>query len=53
MKGNRNMNEIFNTTLANTAADITVKSAVITMVMALIFGAAVAFTYYKTQEENL
>lgn len=53
MKGNRNMNEIFNTILANTAADITVKSAVITMVMALIFGAAVAFTYYKTQEENL
>lgn len=47
------MNEIFNTILANTAADITVKSAVITMVMALIFGAAVAFTYYKTQEENL
>ncbi len=47
------MNEIFNTILANTAADITVKSAVITMVMALIFGAAVAFTYYKTQEEDL
>lgn len=47
------MNEIFNTILANTAADMTVKSAVITMVTALIFGAAVAFTYYKTQEEDL
>lgn len=47
------MNEIFNTILANTAADLTVKSAVVTMITALIFGAAVAITYYKTQEENL
>lgn len=45
------MNELFNQILTNTTADTTVYSAAITMVMALIFGNAVAFTYYKTRNE--
>ena len=42
------MNELFNTILTNVSADITVGTALITMVCALLFG---AFTYQKTQEE--
>lgn len=46
------MNELFNTILANTSSEITVMSAIITMLAAVMFGAAIAFTYYKTQAEN-
>ena len=45
------MNELFNTILTNVSADITVGTALITMVCALLFGGAIAFTYQKTQEE--
>lgn len=46
------MDNLFNNILANASADITVGSAVITMLTAIVFGAAVGFTYYRTQEEN-
>ena len=46
------MNDFFNTVLANVSADLTVGSVLITMLAALAFGAAIGFTYYKTQAEN-
>lgn len=46
------MDNLFNNILANASADITVASAIITMLVALLFGAAIAVTYFKTQEEN-
>ncbi len=46
------MNSLFNDILAYVSDDITVTSAVITMLVAIIFGGTIALTYYKTQEEN-
>jgi len=46
------MDNLFNNILANVSADITISSAIITMLVAVVFGALIAFTYYKTQEEN-
>ncbi len=46
------MNEFFNTVLTNTSSDITVLSAIITMLAAVVFGAVIAFTYFKTQAEG-
>lgn len=46
------MNSLFNEVLSNVSGDITVVSAVITMLVAIVFGAAIGFTYYKTQEES-
>ena len=46
------MDNLFNNILANVSADITIGSAIITMLMAVVFGTAIGFTYYKTQEEN-
>lgn len=46
------MDNLFNNILANVSSDITVRSAIITMLVAVIFGVAIGFTYYKTQEEN-
>ncbi len=46
------MNDLFNNILANVSGDITVASALTTMLSAVLFGAAIAFTYYKTQEER-
>lgn len=46
------MDNLFNNILANASTDITVASAIITMLVALLFGAAIAVTYFKTQEEN-
>ena len=46
------MDNLFNNILTNVSADITVGSAIITMFVAILFGAAIGFTYYKTQEEN-
>lgn len=45
------MNNLFNIVLANLSGDITPISAVITMIIALILGGAIAFTYRKTQDE--
>lgn len=46
------MDNIFNNILVNVSSEITVVSAVVTMFVAVFFGAAIGFTYYKTQEEN-
>lgn len=46
------MSNLFNNILANTSADITVGSAIATMLAAVVFGAVIGLTYYKTQEEN-
>jgi len=43
------MNNLFNDILANVSSDITVGSAVLTMLISLILGGAIAFTYRKTQ----
>lgn len=48
-----NMNNLFNTVLANLSEEITPLSAVITMVTALILGGVIAFTYRKTQDEAM
>ena len=46
------MNNLFNTLLSDTSQDITVYSAVITILIAAAFGLIVGYTYYKTQTEN-
>lgn len=46
------MDNLFNNILANVSQDITLGSALITMLVAVAFGAAIGFTYYKTQQEN-
>lgn len=46
------MDSIFNGILTNAATDISVGSAIMTMLVALAFGAAIGIAYYKTQEEN-
>lgn len=46
------MDNLFNNILANVSSDITIGSAMVTMIVAVIFGVAIGFTYYKTQEEN-
>ena len=45
------MDNLFNNILANVSADITIGSAIVTMLVAVVFGAAIGYTYYKTQEE--
>lgn len=46
------MNNLFNEILINTSTDITFISSVVTMLTAVLFGGAIAFTYYKTQQES-
>ena len=46
------MNELFNVVLSNVSSEITVLSSLVTMLIALLFGGAIAFTYYKTQDES-
>ena len=46
------MDSLFNSILTNVSNDITVMSAVITMVIGLVFGGVIAFTYYKTQDDE-
>lgn len=45
------MNNLFNTVLANISEEITPLSSVTTMIIALVLGGAIAFTYRKTQDE--
>ena len=47
------MDSIFNEILANTSNDITVVSALITILVSAVFGGIIAFTYYKTQDEEV
>ncbi len=46
------MDTFFNELLANTSADLTFFQSLITMAVALILGGIIAFTYYKTQNEE-
>ncbi len=46
------MDTLFNEIMANTSAEITILTSVITMLASIFFGAAIAFTYYKTKEEE-
>ena len=46
------MDNFFNTVLTNASADLTLKTAFLTMGIAILLGGLIAFTYYKTQEEN-
>lgn len=46
------MDIFFNELLVNTSADLTFIKSLITMVVALILGGGIAFTYYKTQSEE-
>lgn len=46
------MDSFFNELLVNTSADLTFIKSLITMVVALILGGGIAFTYYKTQSEE-
>lgn len=45
------MDSLFNNILTNVSSDITVWSAVATMLVGLLFGGIIAFTYYKTQDD--
>lgn len=47
------MNNLFNTVLTNLSEEITPLSSVVTMVIALILGGIIAFTYRKTQDEAM
>ena len=46
------MDSLFNNILANVSQDITPTSAIITIIVSVVFGLAIGFTYYKTQEES-
>ncbi|MBO5059497.1 MAG: DUF4956 domain-containing protein [Clostridia bacterium] len=46
------MDNLFNNILTNESTDLSVYSALIKMLVAVILGAVIAFTYYKTQEEE-
>lgn len=46
------MDNLFNNILVNLSEDITVGGALVTMLAALILGFIVAFTYYKTADEE-
>ncbi len=46
------MNTLFNEILSNVSNDITVSSALVAMLISLLMGAAIAFTYRKTQDED-
>lgn len=47
------MSNLFDTVLANISEGMTPLSAIITMIIALILGGAIAFTYRKTQDAAL
>ena len=46
------MDELFNSILVGNSTELTVSMVIITILVAVLFGAVIAFTYYKTQEEN-
>lgn len=46
------MENLFNNILINTSTQLTAASATATILVAVLFGATIAFTYYKTQEES-
>ena len=46
------MENLFNNILSNVSTDLTIGSAIITILVSLVFGGVIGFTYFKTQEEN-
>lgn len=46
------MDNLFSDVLSNSLTDLSVGMAAVTMLAAIIFGAIIAFTYYKTQSEE-
>lgn len=46
------MDTLFNNLLAHTSDELTFVSALIAMVTSILLGGVIAFTYYKTQEEE-
>lgn len=46
------MDNLFNNILANTSNEITLLSAVTAMAVSVLLGLIIAFTYYKTQDEE-
>ncbi len=46
------MDTLFNEILTNVSDEITLLSSLMTMITAMIFGSVIAFTYYKTQDEE-
>ena len=47
------MNNLFNNILVNVSNDITPQTAILTIIMAALLGALIAFTYYKTQDDEV
>lgn len=45
------MENLFNNILANVSEELTVSGSLVTILVALLFGGIIAFTYYKTQNE--
>lgn len=46
------MNTLFNEILVSTGTDLTVLQSIIAMLMSMIFGCVISYTYYKTQSED-
>lgn len=46
------MNTLFNEILVSTGTDLTVLQSIIAMLMSVIFGCIISYTYYKTQSED-
>ena len=46
------MDNLFNTILVNLSSDLTVMQSIVTMLVAIALGVMIAFTYYKTQDEE-
>lgn len=46
------MDNLFNGILTNASADLTFSGAMITMLIAVVFGGIIGLTYYKTQEDG-
>ena len=46
------MDNLFNNILVNVSNDITPQTAILTIIIAALLGALIAFTYYKTQDDE-
>ena len=47
------MDNLFNDILANVSGELTLYSALVTILVGLLFGVAISFTYYKTRNETI
>ena len=47
------MENLFNSILVNVSNDITPQTAILTILAAALFGGIIAFTYYKTQDDEI